>query len=454
MKKLLALIGLAFVLALQACGTTGSGVLYVEPSLKRQDVGIQRVAIVPNRLPLNLQDPEKWRRYNWGVVKDEFVKRGFKVVGYETTVKLFERSGLPVEDTKSSRDKFAAIAKVMAVDAIVVPYYGTFASSKNFLIFTNNSFISVGTFQIYLAKQNDFFSRVDVSGKNQYTSNFGFATVFLGLIEPSLYTVGALGGFIYELSQTLRSSDSRWRAAFKKAIRAGLKPFFDSFALSQSKRIPQKDGALLDERDEIYTAQQEDPRAVAARNRIGFTGGLSLASIGESPAFEFEDIEFAARRGFGLGAFYERNLSAKIALRFESSYIQKGGGFPLFFPGGFNNFGFQREAEIKSAYIESVALLGVLPGKGGIRPYLMVGPTISYLLDAQIDLVDSPTPGFDITDTTNKVDFGAIICSGIRFNYIFIEARYALGFGDLGLPLAEKIRNRGLQSMVGLSLPL
>jgi hypothetical protein len=46
------------VLASSGCITVnGSGRTYVESSIPRASVRIQRVAILPNRLPANLQDP-------------------------------------------------------------------------------------------------------------------------------------------------------------------------------------------------------------------------------------------------------------------------------------------------------------------------------------------------------------------------------------------------------------
>lgn len=230
MKKSIIVVGLAFMLALQSCGTTGKGLLYIEPSVQRQDVAIRKIAIIPNRLPLNLQDPEKWRRYNWGVLNEEFKGRGFEVIDYETAVKTFEKSGLPMEDTKASRDKYADLAQQLGADAVVLPYYGTFSTVKNFVFFNNVAFIGVGTLQIFLAQKNDFFSRTDLSGNNQYTTGFGLVAGYaLIFVEPYVGLVVLLGGSIYDLVQAFTPSDTRWKRAFKKGIQEGLKPFFVAY---------------------------------------------------------------------------------------------------------------------------------------------------------------------------------------------------------------------------------
>ena len=59
--------GIIFVIILlfiQSCGVVVKHSFYYEPTVNRQDVTIRRIAIVPNRLPLNITEPEKWRRYN------------------------------------------------------------------------------------------------------------------------------------------------------------------------------------------------------------------------------------------------------------------------------------------------------------------------------------------------------------------------------------------------------
>ncbi len=237
---------LLLVLGLAGCGTRGSGLLYVEPSIKRQDVQIRRVAIAPNRLPLNLQDPEKWRKYNWKVIKENFEKHGVEVVDYEITVDAFNKSGLPVEDTKASREKYSDLSQQLGVDMIVVPYYATSSSTKSFLfLITHSSFTTVATFQIYLTQQNDFLSRIDTNGKNRYTTGLYFLPL-TGLLfwkdKPDVIKYLQSGilivGPLYDLIQTSRSDDSRLQAAFKRSIKEALKPFFASYSLLPRENIP------------------------------------------------------------------------------------------------------------------------------------------------------------------------------------------------------------------------
>jgi len=472
MNKLIVLLSFALVIMLQACGTTGSGLLYIEPSIKRQDIAIAKVAIVPNRLPLNLQDPEKWRRYNWGVAKDEFNKRGIKIVGYETTVKLFERSGLPVEDTKSSREKYAALAKVMGVDAIIVPYYGTFSSSKNIFLYANTiSYDAVATFQIYLAKQNDFFTRVDVSGSNKYTAgiltSLGTALLFVPKPQTGSQTLSTIssvlsgGGFLIDLIQSLRSKDSRWKAAFKKGIREGLKPFFAAYSsqqpLSSLSPSPRFDDTPREETGEFSAARRrreavDSERATSAPNRIGFSGGLSLAKIRIDPAPDGRGLR--NRRGFGIGTFYERSLGENAALRFESNYVQKGVE-----DSGFVDQAFPVKITLKLAYIETTTMINIAPVKGTIRPYFMAGPTVGYLIGARLSIAARNGEALeeeseDVAESTSAIDFGFTFGGGIRFDFLFIEGRYALGLNNIFKDNDIEGLNRGIQILGGVSVPI
>ena len=205
--------------------------LYFEPSIPRGSAKLRRVAIVPNRLPLNLAEPEKWRRWNWKLTATLFAKRGFEVVDYKTSVKYFRRSGLPLEDTKSSRDKYADLARKLGADAIIVPYYGTFSETRVAFLASTMHWYSLVTFQIYLVEKNDFFSRIDAEGHAQYMSGVGSLVGFpLMFVNPIIGSIVLIGGSLIDLGFTvLKSSDSYWRSAFEKGIDEGLQPFFEVY---------------------------------------------------------------------------------------------------------------------------------------------------------------------------------------------------------------------------------
>lgn len=237
MTRWLCAVPLLFLLTI-GCAVTGHGSLYTEPSIPRGSIKVQKVAIVPNRLPANLTDPEKWRVFNWKLVAEEFRTRGYEVVDYDTSVRSFERSGLPVEDTHSSRDKYADLAQALAVDVIVIPYYGTQFSSKNFILVNTFGFSGMATFQFYLAERNDFVSRVDAFGESSFPVGyltlgglvFSIGAPLVGV--PSLAILGLvaiIGEVGYDIAMMSKAPDAYWEQAFTMAIRQGLQPFFAAF---------------------------------------------------------------------------------------------------------------------------------------------------------------------------------------------------------------------------------
>jgi hypothetical protein len=253
---ILATLPLLLAIAGGCATTTSQSNLYFEPSIQRSEVRIRRVAIVPNRLPMNLADPESWRKYNWEQANLEFTKRGFEVVDYETSVRTFEASGLPLEDTPNSRDKLADLARELNVDAIIVPYYGTLFESNQVILVSEMHWKGVITFQVYLTSANDFFARLDLSGDTMWMANYG--TIFLlaasmstptpeyewvdgQMVEKDDPTAAARTGIfmfgafymIADFYYAIRGSKYMWRKSFKRAIQKGLEPFFVAFPVAR-----------------------------------------------------------------------------------------------------------------------------------------------------------------------------------------------------------------------------
>ncbi len=265
------------IIALAGCATTrvaigagGSGDEYgtksgvfLEPGIDRQSLNVRRIAIVPNRLPNNLLEPERWRKSNYEIIKRELQRNGFDVVDYATSVDAFERSGLPTEDTRSSRDKYAELCQQLGADAVFIPYYGTQSFAKGAMIFNTFTFIAIATFQVYLAEKNDFLARIDATGSNGFTTGgaaaaglaVGGALMLAGSLSapsPSSCTTlacaqnaaksassaGDLSGaggivmaaglivdLIMGLALSARAPEGYWEDAFEEAIKDGLKPF-------------------------------------------------------------------------------------------------------------------------------------------------------------------------------------------------------------------------------------
>lgn len=243
-KKILRCLSIIFIFAFLFSGcVTGRHEMYHDPATDRTSISISRIAIAPNRLPINLTNPENWRKHNWRIASGFLKRKGYDVVDYNTTVEAFDRSGLRIEDTQLSRDKYADLSEELSVDVIVIPYYGTFASSKPFLFANYLSWNSVATFQFYFADANEFVTRIDMSGSSSYLQGILTIVAFgVTFIEPTagLITMGV--GTIADLSQTVfRSNNSHWGAAFNSAITRGLRGFAATFPPGRAYSVKKPD---------------------------------------------------------------------------------------------------------------------------------------------------------------------------------------------------------------------
>lgn len=230
------LYALALVGVVGCMPVTVNTAMHGDPAVDRSSIRLTRVAIVPNRLPLNLQDPEYWREQNWEVIADEFRDRGITVVDYGTSVRVFEESGLPVEDSPSAQDKYAGLAESLGVDAVIVPYYGTLAYSSGSILMQSYNFTGITTLQVYSPDQNVFVARIDATGHNSYTTwlmPIALASGLTGAMAPDAApVVGLLGlvALVHDLWHGSISPERRWRRAFRKSIEEGLEPVFAQFA--------------------------------------------------------------------------------------------------------------------------------------------------------------------------------------------------------------------------------
>lgn len=234
---------LVAVVALQGCAKTSAGPssFYVEPSIPRSQLGFRRVAVVPNRLPMNLQDPERWRKFNYELTANEFRKRGFTVLDYAAATQVFNEGGLPLEDTRSSRDKYSELGRQMGVDLIVVPYYGTFATTSGSILSQEFQYTGVATYQFFDVRSNQFIGRTDLTGTDEY-STYTMYMFLLGQINAmgqedpedkaaaqQLAGIMGLVGLVADLYNGSKSPTWRFERAFRTGIPKGLEGFFAQF---------------------------------------------------------------------------------------------------------------------------------------------------------------------------------------------------------------------------------
>lgn len=210
-----------------ACGTTVRHDLSIQSELALSRTEIRRVAVVPSRLPLMVEDADYWRRSNWVRVASLFRERGFEVPDYETSVAASDRWGPKFEDIAVSGGRIARFASELDADAVVVPSYAISSGVSLWLVLGRARHDAVATFQVYLADGDAALARIDAAGQNQYS--FG-GIVALGAVVTAAgaWPVGvpimALGAVV-DLFQATVPKRERWGKAFDRAIAEGLEPF-------------------------------------------------------------------------------------------------------------------------------------------------------------------------------------------------------------------------------------
>lgn len=234
-------------LGLASCNSSSSiAKLYSEQSVSVDAVKIRTVAIIPNRMPISMQDPEFWRKHNWDIIAARFAARGFRVIDYNTTVNSFTRSGLPLEDTKSSRDKYAEFANELNAELVVIPYYGTSYNMQNGFLSNTHKFLSIGSLQFYYAPKNDFITRIDFEGnmETQTTAPGAYAIIsFLPslLMDSSdpesattVSTLTALMSICFLINDLAAPTNptTNWQTAFGLGINKATEAFFAKYSPS------------------------------------------------------------------------------------------------------------------------------------------------------------------------------------------------------------------------------
>ena len=236
-----------------------------DDTVKKKNVKIKRVAVIPNRLPLTIAEPERWRKFNWELIAYEFTSRGFEVVDYDTTLEGVRKANLPLEDTGSSEQKFSRAARVIDADILVMPYYSTSFDMQSVVIINKANFTSTVSLQIYSRKENKFFYRADSSGMVFYQTGWGIAAGMIimmagsvggtsdaglpddfdpndsstwntsttdsgGMSPAQLGSLIMLGGTLVDLIQAMQPKEKRWQKAFRVAVSRSLEPFFSVYS--------------------------------------------------------------------------------------------------------------------------------------------------------------------------------------------------------------------------------
>ena len=179
-----------------------------------------------------------------------------------------------------------------------------------------------------------------------------------------------------------------------------------------------------------------------AQTSIGFLGHLTMGNPTVNPSIP--GLDFTTRTTFGFGGVLDVDLGKNLALHLEPSYMQSGS---IVKAQG------QQVDEIKTDYLSLPILVKYAIGASAVRPYVMGGPNITYLLKAE-----ATAPGADqFKDLDVLLSLGAGVSAAVGAKVFFIEGRYARGLVDIANgPQRDifTIKSKAFQVVAGITFPL
>lgn len=181
--------------------------------------------------------------------------------------------------------------------------------------------------------------------------------------------------------------------------------------------------------------------AAIAQYRIGMGGGINVASLAVSPNdFYWDESRTSSYIGPAIGGIMQFDISDISFIRAEPRYIQKGANHRFDYTvsaGPAQTI----EVPLKLEFLEFPVSIGVRIGSGSLRPYVLAGPSIAYML----------TRGYSKTDIALNAGVGAEYALSTNCS-VLMDVRYSAGLNNLNTndPGAPALTTRGIQPLIGV----
>jgi opacity protein-like surface antigen len=199
---------------------------------------------------------------------------------------------------------------------------------------------------------------------------------------------------------------------------------------------------------------------------FGLTGGMNIADMKMTGDGVEQDVD--RRNLMGAGGVFGVRFGDHFSLQLRPLYLQKGGTLDQAYPSpdiDFNLSFLQFDVSVKAAV------------GNRIRPYIMAGPSLGFLLTAEVETeVAGTVLKADVMDVSKKTEYGLGIGAGVELalwkGFLFVEGRYAIGLNNLSkggtvelkvdgvvadteeIGPDDQYKNRGFEIMAGYSFPL
>jgi hypothetical protein len=135
---------------------------------------------------------------------------------------------------------------------------------------------------------------------------------------------------------------------------------------------------------------------INAQVKIGVQAGINLANISMDPTPEGYDI--GSRNGLILGGILNYNFSPVLGLQIAPAYIQKGASIDISTTDDGANI--EIEATFSANYIDVPFLLKATFGNQQVKPFLLAGASIAFLMgDVKSNIDKATVDGQDVTNS-------------------------------------------------------
>ncbi len=180
---------------------------------------------------------------------------------------------------------------------------------------------------------------------------------------------------------------------------------------------------------------------------VGIKGGVSSSSLNYDPELYSGTPGVSIRGGVRsiIGMVVALSPSSTVSLQFEPRYVRK--------VNKWEKGSYSEEIELRE--FELPVLLVLKPFRTQLRPFLITGPNVGFVLTGR-DFLEGPGTRFEQNIRTSLSYFDVSLDLGIGAEYKFselsltAEARYSHGVSDLDNTITnQRIKSRSIQFLVG-----
>ena len=193
---------------------------------------------------------------------------------------------------------------------------------------------------------------------------------------------------------------------------------------------------------------------------IGIKSGLNLSNLNYKN--DLQGYEFSFRKGLNLGLFGEFFLNNNFSLHLEIIYSERGTKYSTE-EKPFNDHIIPEQSFIQNVdYLELPIFIQYnFINNSAITPKLFLGPFISYLLSANLELdwKNTKTDDLNQKDYFKSTDYGIIVGAGIAYSLksgrLLLDIRYQFGLQNISsIERGSEIKTSTLSLNIGYGFNL